>query len=380
VNTLKNFRVSLFLKKVCREIQLESIHSEIKSLLIDNISSMIDGYMLNGFDENEAIEKAINKMGSPIKIGKNYNKHYKNSKNLKMTIFRFIYNLRGIMIIVISTFIFTRILPIPLSYAVTVCAAVTGYATWLLYKDFVKLRYIVITVLVPAALFSYNPIKSMIIDFINPDGSRDHFLLAKFLPQLSMACVIIFAGFLVTLWLYSNNFKNKITTIIKNVTIFTLAIILIFVSINSLINRISLDNTAKNLFTNLNNELHSYNYSLDLYEKSGDISYLILMGDILNITAREIDEMSSQYCLTYGWISSQKSISFYDKMREYNYFITANDSSKSMPVKDKVALIKKYFNEHINLLKELENRKKQNYQGLIEFEQRAVLIYNKFSN
>jgi len=72
-----NKYISNFLEQVCGEIKYKSILGDISTELKYHIYELMDGYIDNGLDENEAVLKAVEQMGDPIQIGKELDKTHR---------------------------------------------------------------------------------------------------------------------------------------------------------------------------------------------------------------------------------------------------------------------------------------------------------------
>jgi cell division protein FtsW (lipid II flippase) len=66
--------ISEFLQQVCSQTKYKKIYSDISKELQGHIQDIMDGYIENGMSEEEAVQRAVQQMGSPIEIGKGLHK------------------------------------------------------------------------------------------------------------------------------------------------------------------------------------------------------------------------------------------------------------------------------------------------------------------
>lgn len=72
-----NNSVSSFLDEVCKQIKYKKIHKEISTEIQDHINQLMEEYKEYGMSEEEAVEKAVKQMGSPVEIGKELHKTHR---------------------------------------------------------------------------------------------------------------------------------------------------------------------------------------------------------------------------------------------------------------------------------------------------------------
>ena len=72
-----NKHISEFLDRVCGEIKYKKIHDPISIELEGHIYDLMDGYIEDGMNRDEAAQKAVEQMGDPIQIGKELSKTHK---------------------------------------------------------------------------------------------------------------------------------------------------------------------------------------------------------------------------------------------------------------------------------------------------------------
>ncbi|ACV62996.1 Cell division membrane protein-like protein [Desulfofarcimen acetoxidans DSM 771] len=73
----ENDKIMAYINDVCSQIKFREVHNEIKIELISHFQEIVEGYLLDGFSENEVVSKAINQMGSAEIVGKQLNKVHK---------------------------------------------------------------------------------------------------------------------------------------------------------------------------------------------------------------------------------------------------------------------------------------------------------------
>ncbi|WP_055666712.1 permease prefix domain 1-containing protein [Desnuesiella massiliensis] len=66
-----------FLNEVCREISFKEAHNSVRKELEMHIDDMVENFIEEGFEEKEALIKAVQSMGEPKEIGANLNKVHK---------------------------------------------------------------------------------------------------------------------------------------------------------------------------------------------------------------------------------------------------------------------------------------------------------------
>ncbi|GAA0182849.1 FtsW/RodA/SpoVE family cell cycle protein [Clostridium sediminicola] len=69
--------ISKFLQDVCTEVKYKKVHPALTNELKGHIDELIDEYIENGINKEEAAQKAIKQMGDPLEIGKKLNKTHK---------------------------------------------------------------------------------------------------------------------------------------------------------------------------------------------------------------------------------------------------------------------------------------------------------------
>ncbi|WP_028306753.1 FtsW/RodA/SpoVE family cell cycle protein [Desulfitibacter alkalitolerans] len=74
---MDNEKVQSYLNSVCSEIRLRESHQEIKLELMSHIQEMVADYLAQGFNMDEAVEKAIAHMGNSSIVGKELAKVHK---------------------------------------------------------------------------------------------------------------------------------------------------------------------------------------------------------------------------------------------------------------------------------------------------------------
>ena len=75
-----------FLENVCEQIKYKPIRNEISEELKDHIEENMEAYVLEGVQEKEAEEKAIEQMGNAEEIGKKLNKIHRPKLDWKLLI------------------------------------------------------------------------------------------------------------------------------------------------------------------------------------------------------------------------------------------------------------------------------------------------------
>lgn len=81
----KNELINTFLESVCKYITTEERAKEIQDELRDHIYSYIEEYKANGIGEEEAVKMALNNMGDPNALSKNYKDKGSNFKRALYT-------------------------------------------------------------------------------------------------------------------------------------------------------------------------------------------------------------------------------------------------------------------------------------------------------
>lgn len=84
MNLNNNPNVKSYLDEVCSEIKNKRVHAEIKEELLCHIEEITLNYIDSGINEEEALNKAISQMGSPITIGTELNKVHKCKADWKL--------------------------------------------------------------------------------------------------------------------------------------------------------------------------------------------------------------------------------------------------------------------------------------------------------
>lgn len=69
-----NYSRKDFINNICREISFKEAHKPIREELEIHIDDLIENYIEKGFEEKEALIRAIQSMGNPKEIGYNLNK------------------------------------------------------------------------------------------------------------------------------------------------------------------------------------------------------------------------------------------------------------------------------------------------------------------
>ena len=70
-------KIDKFLSRVCRYIKNKEVHKEVCEELKSHIYEIVEEYEESGLTEEEAINKAIERMGNPNDIGEKLNKVHK---------------------------------------------------------------------------------------------------------------------------------------------------------------------------------------------------------------------------------------------------------------------------------------------------------------
>ena len=70
-------RIEEYLNQVCFEIKFREAHQEVKDELTSHLRELIEEHSIQGFDEKEAVDKAIEKMGAATLVGKQLNKAHR---------------------------------------------------------------------------------------------------------------------------------------------------------------------------------------------------------------------------------------------------------------------------------------------------------------
>lgn len=70
-------KVFQFMQQVCAPVKARELHSEIKLELMNHLADIVDERMNEHGDKEEAIEHAINQMGDPVLIGKQFHKAHR---------------------------------------------------------------------------------------------------------------------------------------------------------------------------------------------------------------------------------------------------------------------------------------------------------------
>lgn len=73
----ENDKFQEFVNEVCSQINLRDAHQEIKLELMSHLREGCDGYLSQGFSEDEAVSKAIAQMGDAALVGNQLNKVHK---------------------------------------------------------------------------------------------------------------------------------------------------------------------------------------------------------------------------------------------------------------------------------------------------------------
>ena len=72
-----NKHVSDFLREVCMQVKYKKIHGELAVELQEHIHELMEEYIEQGLDQDEAAQKAVEHMGNPIEIGKGLHKTHR---------------------------------------------------------------------------------------------------------------------------------------------------------------------------------------------------------------------------------------------------------------------------------------------------------------
>lgn len=70
-------RVQEYIQLVCEQIKCTEVHLEIEDELRSHIEEIVDDYRTDGMLEEEAVSKAIQQMGDPHSLGKQFHQRYK---------------------------------------------------------------------------------------------------------------------------------------------------------------------------------------------------------------------------------------------------------------------------------------------------------------
>ncbi|MEG2288777.1 MAG: FtsW/RodA/SpoVE family cell cycle protein [Clostridium sp.] len=75
--TIENSNIYEYVNQVCSLIKNKKVHESVKTELISHIDEIAEEYIHYGLTEDQAIERAISRMGSPSIVGSNLNKVHK---------------------------------------------------------------------------------------------------------------------------------------------------------------------------------------------------------------------------------------------------------------------------------------------------------------
>lgn len=92
--------IDIFVNSVCDNIKYSPLKSEIKNELYEHILEEKENYIRDGMDVKEAEKTAINNMGDPKQISKEFNKIYKNRLDWKMLIILLFFMIINVLLVV----------------------------------------------------------------------------------------------------------------------------------------------------------------------------------------------------------------------------------------------------------------------------------------
>lgn len=70
-------KIDNYIKTVCEQIRYKKVHNNISKELKNHIDEQIESFILQGLDEESAINKAIKEMGDPITVGLEFDRVHK---------------------------------------------------------------------------------------------------------------------------------------------------------------------------------------------------------------------------------------------------------------------------------------------------------------
>lgn len=70
-------KIDNYIKTVCEQIRYKKVHNNISKELKNHIDEQMESYILQGLDEESAINKAIKEMGDPITVGLEFDRVHK---------------------------------------------------------------------------------------------------------------------------------------------------------------------------------------------------------------------------------------------------------------------------------------------------------------
>lgn len=91
--------IDIFIDYVCDNIKYSPAKSEIKDELYEHILEEKENYIRDGMDVNEAEKTAINNMGDPKQISKEFNKIYKKRLDWKMLIILLFFMIINVLLV-----------------------------------------------------------------------------------------------------------------------------------------------------------------------------------------------------------------------------------------------------------------------------------------
>lgn len=176
-------QIANYIQNVCEHIKFKEIHSEIKEELRIHIEEIAEGYMADGIPEEEAVHKAIQQMGDPNILGKQFHQTYK--PRTEWSLLGLVLAFIGVGLLVMYSIEHSQSITIPevslfMNKTLAVSIGIT-IALFLFFFDYRKLKtyshYLyLITLLMMILTILFGPhfngrpmltIRSFTIDFIN---------------------------------------------------------------------------------------------------------------------------------------------------------------------------------------------------------------------
>lgn len=94
--------VDLFLDRVCGNINCTKIHNDVKDELSEHINCLIDEYMSEGMEKEEAEKMALKSMGNPETIGEKLDKQHKPKIEWGIILLTFAVAFFGVLLMIFS--------------------------------------------------------------------------------------------------------------------------------------------------------------------------------------------------------------------------------------------------------------------------------------